>query len=729
MFASVIVDISHTNVDKIFEYEIPKTMEIFVGSRVLVPFATKNIEGIVVALKATSSIEKTKQIIKPLDDFACVTEEQIELSFYLCKKYNTTMAQMLRLMFPSGLKSQKIKTQKYVTLKLFGDEFSQFTKTLYKKDGSEKFPLQIQLIEMLKAECSLPLSQINGSCAKSLEKKGVIEIADRQISRLPFKSDVELIEDFALTDKQEQIIGRIFTSENKHFLLHGATGSGKTEIYIRVIKECVKAGKGAILLVPEISLTPQTYKSLKQRFNEDIAVFHSGLSQGERYDEWLKVAKGEVKIVLGARSAVFAPVKNLGVIIIDEEHENSYKADNYPKYETAEVAKKRAEINDAMLILGSATPQIKTYYNAMQGEYVLLKMPNRLFDIQLPQVEIVDMREEMLKGNRSIISGLLYKEILQTLENKKQAVLFLNRRGYATFVMCRACGYTVKCDSCDVTMTYHKSTDSLICHYCGRKKQPQKICPECSKPYLKYFGTGTQQIEEAVAEMFEGARILRMDMDTMQKKDAYLKTYTEFAKGKADILIGTQMVSKGFDFENVELAAILAADTTLNLPDYRSAERTFSLITQVAGRAGRKTTGKVVLQTYNPQHYAIKYAKYHDYTGFYQEEINMRKVAMLPPFSTYLQIQFLGKDKEYLTNCVLDFIKKLKKVLLPKKNDIISIKAAEGAIKKINDNLRYNVLINVKNNSDIINEVYSVFNSVKYKDILVGIDINPQNMI
>lgn len=732
MYARVIVDISHTQVDRIFEYNIPEKMNILTGMRVKVPFGhMRDTEGIVIGLEETSEYEadKIKEIICPLDDFCALTEEQIKLAGFIKQKYNTTLAAALRFMLPAQVRGGRIsaKTQTRVRLLLSGPALQRVEEGLLKKDGSVKFPRQMEVLSLLKEKGDLPVSNLNGSAVRSLEKKGAVALIRTEIARTPFQKEVIRTADYDLTEKQKEILDRIRAGE-KHFLLHGVTGSGKTEIYIRVMRDCLAQGKTAILLVPEISLTPQTYTFLKQRFDEEIAVFHSGLSAGERFDEWMKVKRGKAKIVLGARSAVFAPLENLGVIIIDEEHETSYKADNYPKYTAHEIAKERCRTNDAILILGSATPQIETYFRASRGEYEILKMPNRLFGLQLPAVDIVDMCNELKNGNRTAISGRLYDELERTLADGKQAMLFLNRRGYSTFVMCRSCGYVVNCDSCDVTMTYHKAQDILKCHYCGRTKTPETVCPECGKPHLKYFGMGTQQIEEQVKDLFPHARILRMDLDTMGNKDAHIKLFEEFAAHKADILIGTQMITKGFDFQDVTLSAILAADTMLNIPDYRSAERTFCHITQIAGRAGRKELGTVILQTYNPMHYAVQHAKYHDYVGFYNEEIALREMAQLPPFSTYVQLQFSGQKEEQVIAAVKDFIGKLKAVLLPHKRGIISIKASEAAIKRIRNMERYHILIHLKNDEGLVGQIYTLFNQTKYVNVLTGIDINPVNM-
>lgn len=733
MYARVIVDISHTQVDRVFEYKIPDGMNIRKGMRVKVPFGRmRDTEGVVIGMEAQTEYpeEKLKEILCPLDDFCALTEEQIELAGFIKEKYNTTLASALRFMLPAQVRGGRVcaKTHNVARLAVSGEALLEAEQALKKKDGSIKFPKQMETLALLKEQGECPVSTLNASAVKSLEKKGVIKIAGAEVARKPFEKTVKKIADYELTQKQQSVLSEILEGEKKRFLLHGVTGSGKTEIYIRVIRDCIQKGKTAILLVPEISLTPQTYTFLKQRFDEDVAVFHSGLSAGERFDEWMKVKRRQARIVLGARSAVFAPLENIGVIIIDEEHETSYKADNYPKYTAHEIAEERCRLNGAILILGSATPRIETYYEAKQGSYTILKMPNRLFELQLPAVEIVDMCGELKQGNRTAISGKLYDEIERTLANKKQAMLFLNRRGYSTFVMCRSCGYVVKCDSCDVTMTYHKSQDILKCHYCGRVKTPETLCPECGKPHLKYFGTGTQQIEEQVQELFKKARILRMDFDTTGTKDAHMRIFEAFAAHEADILIGTQMITKGFDFKDVTLSAILAADTMLNIPDYRSAERTFCHITQIAGRAGRKEPGTVVLQTYNPTHYAVQYAKYHDYEGFYNEEIALREMAQLPPFSTYVQIQFSGEKREGVIEAVKDFISRLKTVLLPHKHGIISIKASEAAIRRINNMERYHILIHMKNDEELIARIYRIFNEAKYANVLTGIDINPASM-
>jgi len=733
MYAKVIVDISHTQVDQLFDYSVPAGMRAETGMRVLVPFGARRAEGFVISVCGETDYpaEKVKPITKTLEDYAALTEEQIDVARFIAEKYNTTMASALRFMIPAQLRGGKVagKKRNVAHLQLAGAAFGEAMQSLYTAEGKAKYPRQIEVLRTLRAAPEgAPAASLNASAVKTLVKKGWVTVEGEEVARQPFKEPVPRIPDYELTDAQQRILDEINAADRGKFLLHGVTGSGKTEIYIRVIRQCLEQGKTAIMLVPEISLTAQTFRFLKQRFDEEIAVFHSGLSAGERYDEWLKVKRGKARIVLGARSAVFAPLKCLGVVIIDEEHETSYKADQYPKYTAHEVAEKRCELNGATLILGSATPQVETYYRAKQGQLRLLNMPKRLFGLPLPKVSVVDMRTELQEGNRSAISGRLHAELERTLRNGKQAMLFLNRRGYSTFVMCRGCGYIVQCPSCDITMTYHKTQDVLKCHYCGKTETPVKICPSCGKPYLKYFGTGTQQIEEQVKELFPQARVMRMDVDTMSKKDAYLQVFEEFAAGKADILLGTQMITKGFDFEGVSLSAILAADTMLSFPDYRSAERTFSQVTQVAGRAGRKENGEVILQTYNPEHYAIQYAKNHDFEGFYEAELELRRSANLPPFSTFIQIQMAGEKEEEVIAAVKDFIHQLKQVLLPHKHDIISIRAAQSAIRRIRDAYRYHILVCVRRTEGLLDGIYDVFHRAKYKNVLTGIDINPVNM-
>ncbi len=734
MYANVIIDVSHAQIDRVFEYRIPDGMRLTPGFRVAVPFGKSDeVDGVVMDVheQAAFEPEKIKPVLRLLDDFAAITLEQLALARHLAQEYRCTLAAALRFMIPAQLRGGAVreKTQAMVSLAMEGETLQEQIDLLHKKDGTVKYPRQLELIQRLRQEGAVPRSTCNASALKSLMAKGVVACTQEAQYRAPFGQEIEQIVDYELSEEQKAVLQQIHTATNKQFLLHGVTGSGKTEVYIRLMRECLAQGKTAIMLVPEISLTPQTYRFLKQRFSEYIAVFHSGLSAGERYDEWLRVKRGEAKIVLGARSAVFAPLEHIGIIIVDEEHESSYRADNYPQYTAHEIARFRCALHDAILLLGSATPQVETYYETQTGTLQLLRMQQRLFGLQLPRVQVVDMREELKQGNRSVISGALYHAMQRALQENKQIMLFLNRRGFSTFVMCRGCGFTVQCSACDVTMTYHKSEGQLRCHYCGRTQNMPKVCPQCGKPYLKYFGVGTQQVQEQVQSLFPKARLLRMDLDTMKAKDAPLQLFDAFSNREADILIGTQMISKGFDFGNVAVSAVLAADATLNFPDYRSAERTFCQITQVAGRAGRKEAGSVIVQTYQPQHYAVRFAQQHDYEGFVQQELALRRMQKLPPYSKYVRIQFSGDDEARVVASVKDFILRLKNVLLPHKNDIISITAAQSAVRRINNRVRYHILLRVaQKDAAMVEQIMAIFQEAQYEKVMTGIEINPMNM-
>ena len=480
-----------------------------------------------------------------------------------------------------------------------------------------------------------------GTAAKRKARKDIFE-----------GKEVEAVDPPTLTEEQIKVVETILPSvnrgEHKVFLIHGVTSSGKTETYIRVIEECLRLQKTAIMLVPEISLTTQTIRRFRERLGtEHLAVLHSKLSSGERYDQWMRIKNGDAKVVIGARSAVFAPVENLGVVILDEEHETTYKSDMTPKYDTLEVAIERARRSGGVVLLGSATPSLTSYYRASNGEYEKLRLTTRYNQVPLPDVDVVDMREELKQGNKSVFSAELYRQIVACLDEKRQIILFLNRRGYATFLSCRSCGYVMRCKECGISMTYHKAQGDAICHFCGRRAKVPSTCPECNSKYIRYFGTGTEKVEELTKEAFPDAVIERLDLDTSKRKGSIEAILNRFAKGKTDILIGTQLVAKGLDFSNVGLVGIVAADISLNIPDYRSAERTFQLITQAAGRAGRGTKpGRVVIQSYTPEHYAIQMASDQDYETFYETEIRIREQIGYPPYCDLLCIGLAAESEE-----------------------------------------------------------------------------------
>lgn len=582
------------------------------------------------------------------------------------------------------------------------------------------------------------------STVKAIEKKGLLKLYEKEINRDPIKRDIKKYQKHNLSKAQKRVFDRVVESINgdykdNKFLIHGVTGSGKTEIYLQLVEEMINNGRDSIILVPEISLTPQTIDRFVGRFGDLVAVLHSRLSYGERFDEWRKIKEGKVKIVVGARSAVFAPFKNLGIIIIDEEHESSYKSSQNPKYSTLEVAAKRVDIEKGFLVVGSATPSLETYYNSLNGSLKLLELDERVNKYPLPEVIVVDMREELNNGNKSIFSEELYNAIDENLKNGKQTILFLNRRGFSTFVSCRNCGYVVKCTNCDISMTYHRNINKLRCHYCGLAISPPNVCPVCKSNYIKYFGIGTEKVEEFTKELFPKARIERMDMDTTTGKGSHESILEDMKNGKIDILIGTQMISKGLDFENVTLVGIIAADTTLNLPDFRSPERAFQLVTQVAGRAGRGDyNGKVILQTYNPEHYSINFSKNHDYKSFYNTEIALRKEFLYPPFLDLISLLIYGEDNNKVASVAREVYNLLVKESSWIEKDSLNsyiIGPYPAPLEKIKNNFRWQILIKSKkeNMSSLKTLIKRVCIDNKYKlkinDVKFSIDIDPNSIL
>ncbi|TFZ39570.1 primosomal protein N' [Soehngenia longivitae] len=567
---------------------------------------------------------------------------------------------------------------------------------------------------------------------KLVEKKLLIE-SNKILSNKTIKSDITSYNKHVLNEEQKNAYDRIIKSDNNFFLLHGITGSGKTEVYLQLVEQMVKLNKGSIILVPEISLTPQTIERFVGRFGDRVAVLHSKLTASQRLDQWNKIKKNELDIVIGARSAIFAPINNLGMIIIDEEHENSYKSTIDPKYNTIDVAKKRCLLEGSKLVLGSATPSIESYHNAKNSAYELLEIKNRIEYASLPEIKVVDMREELNTGNMSIFSRSLYEGIISALKRKEQVILFLNKRGYSSFVSCRNCGYVIKCDSCDVSMTVHKQKNKLVCHYCGKTKKHPSICPNCGSDKFKQFGIGTEKLEELTKKVFPYARVKRADSDTVNQRDDYQNIYKAMKSNDIDILIGTQMISKGFDFPNVSLVGVVAADSTIFLPDYRSAERSFQLITQVSGRAGRgRVRGNVIVQTYNPDHYSIKYAKEYDYENFYNLEIKLRKEFQYPPFVDIILITIYGPSLNEVKSEMEEYYDEFIFILKNKQKNISMIgKPHIAPIEKINNNYRYQLIIKFDHSEkdELLKYVEWVFiinrNKKGYKCNKISIDIDP----
>lgn len=616
-------------------------------------------------------------------------------------------------------------------------------KLLYVREGikpeiKKNAAKQREVMELIYQNPGIELSRLKKICSgcdgavRTLASKGFINIIEREEFR-EINSTVIREKRHELTEEQRSAISEIrrFFSEGKNVLLHGVTGSGKTEVYLELIEENLLKGKDSIMLVPEISLTPQMVSRVKNRFGDKVAVLHSGLSEGEKFDEWRKIKSGLAKVAVGARSAVFAPFSDLALVIIDEEHENTYKSDIRPKYLTREVAEKRCEIEGAHLLLGSATPSIETYYMAKTGRLGLVELPNRVNGGEMPEIEVVDMREELKNGNKTIFSESLTHNILDKLKKGDQIILFLNRRGHSTFVSCRECGLVMKCPRCSISYTYHMKEDKLVCHYCGYERDNPKICPKCGSAKIKYFGVGTQKLEKEFQKKFSIKNVLRMDADTTARKNSHQEILDKYRRRESNVLLGTQMISKGLDFPGVTLVGVITADTSLNLPDFRSAERTFQMIAQVAGRSGRgEKSGKVIVQTYNPGHYSIAYARHHDYKGFYDEEIKLRKELGYPPFTTMANLIISGTNEQEvikLANEISIFIDDGVK----RYKDMEKLGPAAAAISKIKNRYRWQIVLKSPDEEDL-RELLAVLLSRNFEgrsNASVSIDLNPQNMI
>ncbi|MCK2019520.1 primosomal protein N' [Peribacillus frigoritolerans] len=582
----------------------------------------------------------------------------------------------------------------------------------------------------------LELMNTSSGTVKSLVSKGVLAELDQEVYRDPYENRVfEKSIPFTLTAEQtaalKPIQEKIHHDEHDVFLLYGVTGSGKTEVYLQAIASVIEKGKEAIMLVPEISLTPQTVKRFKERFGEQVAVMHSGLSVGEKYDEWRKIHRKEVKVVVGARSAVFAPFESLGLVIIDEEHESSYKQEETPRYHARDVAIERAKSYGCPVILGSATPTLESFARAKKNVYKLLTLSQRMNKNALPAVDIVDMREELRTGNRSMFSELLFTKLKDRLEKGEQTVLMLNKRGHSSFVMCRSCGLVINCPNCDISLTYHRFNDIMKCHYCGFEEGMPSVCPECESEHIRFFGTGTQKVEEELAKILPEARVIRMDVDTTSKKGSHERLLNAFGEGKADILLGTQMIAKGLDFPNITLVGVLSADTMLHLPDFRSSEKTFQLLTQVSGRAGRhQLPGEVVIQTYTPEHYSIELSALQDYDAFYEREMYLRRQSHYPP---YYYVVLITVSHEDLMKTV-SVTEKITNYLGSRLNrDSVVLGPVASPISRINNRYRYQCLIKYKREPDLNQHLRTLLEHYQKETaqnhLQISIDLNPQIMM
>ena len=739
MVAEVIIDSNVSKLNKTFGYEIPADLNIQIGSRVFVPFGSKKEldEGIVVNIKEKSEY-KVKQIAGLQEEQ--IDDNYIELAKWMGHRYFCNIAECLKLMLPPGRTSKNVnnrikeKKANCINLAKSKDEIKEAIENKLIKSEKQK-----RVLEFMLNNDNVTYQDINiftdatSSVINALVKKGYISKDEVSIERNPLVNEsVARTEKLKLTDEQKNAIEQIKNSGE--YLIYGVTGSGKTEIYLQLIEKNLLQGKSSIMLVPEISLTPQTVNRFIARFgSEKIAILHSKLSIGERFDEWNRIKNGKAKIIIGARSAIFAPAQNLGMIIIDEEHDESYSSEMSPRYNTIEVAEFISKKFEIPLVMGSATPDMRSFYKAKNNQIKLLTLTKRANNSTLPNVKIVDMRNELANGNKSMISKDLREAIQRNIENNHQTILFLNRRGFSTFVMCRDCGYTVKCKRCNITLTYHKEENKLKCHYCGYEQKVVTECPECHSKNIKFFGAGTQKLEEEVKTMFPTATTIRMDIDSVSKKNSYEEILNEFKDKNINILIGTQMVVKGHHFPNVTLVGVITADTDLNMGDFRASEKTFQTLTQVSGRAGRgNEKGNVIIQTYNPDNYAIEYSKTQNFDLFYNTEISIRKELKYPPFCDIIVINMSSKNKNDLQVSIKNIHSFLKDKVINEKFGVLLYRPVTCPIDKIKDRYRMRILIKClydKKMNRLINETMNYFYGQKNNNCRLSVELNPNNML
>lgn len=723
MVAKVLVELSTRTVDKTFDYLVPEKFlsSIQVGCRVIVPFGKQKLEGFVLELTDKQEKEELKEIIDVSYEVV-LNQELLNLGKWLQKETLATLISCYQVMLPKALKADKD-----VNMKIQYDSFLVLGDVPFDLDTGNSTQKEIVLqVEKLGKVSKKDLNVISSSSVKTLVKRGVLQEVLEERYRL--QDEVEMATAHPLTWEQKRVVETVLSKKDEFipYLLHGVTGSGKTEVYMEIISRQLEEGKTAIVLVPEISLTPQIVKRFKGRFGPTVAILHSRLSEGEKYDEYRKIARGEVSIVIGARSAIFAPLSRIGAIIIDEEHTSSYHQERDPRYRAIDVAMKRGKTHHCPVILGSATPTLESYARAEKGVYHLLELPHRVNNRSLPSISVVDLNQEKKNGTIYFSKTLLDK-IKERLEKQEQILLLLNRRGYASYITCSNCGYVYKCPNCDITLTYHKTNQMLRCHYCGYATKKDTICPSCKEDAIKEFGLGTEKVEEELKKLFEGVRVVRMDFDTTSKKGAHAKILEDFGEGKYDILLGTQMIAKGLDFPNVTLVGVISADTSLNIPDFRSSEVTFQLLDQVAGRSGRgEKEGEVVIQTFNPDHYAIMYAKNHDYIGFYREEMKIRKMLKYSPYYYMALIKISSRDYEVASresNLVASVLKK-------KLTSSILLGPTTASMFRVNNIYHFQIIIKYKKEEHLYPTLESM---LKYyesnRNVMVAIDFNPTSFL
>ena len=745
-YANIIVDISHEKLDKTFQYKVPDRMRDYLalGMQVYLPFGNRKVKGYVVELtdEPEYDVAKLKEIIGIVSDSIPIESQLIALAGWMRKNYGATMNQALKTVIPIKKKMAAVEHKKVCLLLGLTEAKNQLAE-FERKHNLARARLLKALIEQGELDWEIIIHKLNVSrtVVAAFEEMGIAAVKAQQTYRNPIEKLQSKGYDITLNEAQQKVVDTVIAdlqqNIQKTYLLKGITGSGKTEVYMELIAKVLEAGKQAIVLIPEIALTYQTVMRFYNRFGDRVSIINSRLSQGEKFDQFERAKNGSIDIMIGPRSALFTPFQNLGLIIIDEEHESSYKSETLPRYHARETAIERARMAGASVILGSATPSIESYYKAVHGEYQLLELTKRVAEKKLPQCYVVDLREELRMGNRSILSYRLQQLMEDRLRKGQQIMLFLNRRGLSGFVSCRSCGHVLKCPHCDVSLSQHNN-GKMICHYCGYEEPETKVCPSCGSKYIGGFKAGTQKIEAIVKERFPNARVLRMDFDTTRNKEGYEQILSAFANQEADILIGTQMIVKGHDFPNVTLVGVLAADLSLYVSDYRASERTFQLLTQAAGRAGRgDVSGEVVIQTYQPEHYSIQTAKAQDYETFYKQEIAYRKMLRYPPIYHMLVVLCASKDEPKAAKAAQS-LSEILKTQISKHQEastaqerIWLIGPADAAVAKVNDIYKKVIYIRAVDYQKLVQlkdciEAHTAENAA-YKNVMIQFDFNPMN--
>ena len=729
MIAEIIVDVQNSQVDKVFDYNIPSSFDFLkIGYRVVVPFGNRKIEGYIIGIKNSTDCppDKLKSIISVCDEYPLILPEIVELIKFMKDKLYLRLIDGIRLAIPSQVKKSDYKFVSFVTLN--DENLEDYLKTLNKRN--QNIPKIIECLRQNgKVEVGFLNSKYGNANVKKLINSGILSIQKNKINRLKISDKSQ--NKVELTSLQKTCVKDILKSTDKPIVLYGVTGSGKTEVYMNVIDKVLSQGKTALMLVPEISLTPQMVRVFSDRFGTSIAVLHSALSVGEKHDEWLRIYSNDAKIVIGARSAIFAPLSNIGVIIIDEEHDSSYLSDSNPRYFTQDIAVFRAKYNKCPLVLGSATPSIETFYKTQTHEYNLTQMPVRVNQKPMPKIEIVDMCNEFRHGNNTILSLRLLEKLDETIKNNNQAILFINRRGFSSYLMCRECSYIPKCTECDANLVYHKDENVLKCHYCGKKFKVLTKCPQCGSNSIKLGATGTQQIVELIHEHFPKVSVFRLDNDSVKNKSSYSEILSKFGSTKPAILVGTQMVTKGHDFPKVTLVGIVDADISLFNYSYKANETTFQLVTQVSGRAGRSDqAGEVVLQTYVPKNPVYLTSANYDYKKFYDKEINLRETTKFPPFAKIVRVLLTSEDDNLVKNATHKLILKLKDLRVNYGDKFFFLEAMKAPVNKIKNKHRYQVVLRFNNSieSEVIQKIYDVLDNLKNNKLSVFVELNPNSL-